>query len=606
VSFSDIQSLRENVEKLGIRDNALFVTEVPHSAENIELRHNFCNLSKMHLNENSANNPVTYCDDADSGCTTVMLENDALIVEAVCSNSRSCTDLDIHNKNLCVQTSEVSATSSESSISSNIKQMGNGSSIRLNIPRLKVKVRNNSEEENVRDGCDVSLQSLKHQNQNKMNGCDFPCDLASDEDGSFSSLSEVANKQISSMLEPELSEESSQFSSLAMLANKHSKMLKSKLSDDCGHFSSLAHLAKKHLTEALEPQLSEKSNYFSLLAKLENKQSSNVHDLSSEGNNFSSLAQLADRHNKVTKLQASDNDNISSLAKLASRRLKSEIQAEEQFLTLAELASQRQQVQREDSVSSLIDLASQQLKIHEDLKASDMRHVKEFKRLQKVKSISYSPIEYVDLKTCLVFSPGNISSASAGQESVFPVAQRFDNLATGSQTSNTGSEKKVSEMMGKLVRNCETPLDTSSKVTAVEHSSVVRTLSEEEIEMDYEIDLTHALISPGSKSSKSSANLEPKIMDWKLQDTEEEELDDIVQHETPESTLDFDAGLKILNHKLPNQKKRSKFGRILCRKWKHLPTPCIAPREESLNKIVCFSFNTDSPDDTILKHRRRK
>jgi hypothetical protein len=144
------------------------------------------------------------------------------------------------------------------------------------------------------------------------------------------------------------------------------------------------------------------------------------------------------------------------------------------------------------------------------------------------------------------------------------------------------------------------------EVTAVEHCSVVTTLSEEETEMDYEIDLTHALISPGSKSSQVHENSEPKIMDWKLQDKEQEELDDIVQHETPEWKLDFDASLNILNCKLPNQKKRSGFGRILCSKWKLLPTSCTAPREESLNKIVPFSFNTDSPDDKILKLHRRK
>jgi hypothetical protein len=78
----------------------------------------------------------------------------------------------------------------------------------------------------------------------------------------------------------------------------------SKSSDDCSHFTELAHLAKNHVSQAIEAQLS------SSPAKLENKHSSNMHDLLSKGTNFSSLAQLADRHSKVTKLEASDKDNV--------------------------------------------------------------------------------------------------------------------------------------------------------------------------------------------------------------------------------------------------------------------------------------------------------
>lgn len=598
------------MEILGNRYNALLAAEVPHITQNIELQHNFCNLSKMCLNDDNVNSPVTYCEGVDSGCLTVVLKNDPLIVEAVCNNSRSCTGLGMHNTNICVQTSEDPALSSESSMSGNIKQMGNGSSSKLNIPRLRLKVRNNSEEEIIKDRCgNVSfLQSLKHHNQVKMNNCDFPSDLASDEGGSFSSLSEFAKKRVSSVPEPKIAEESSNFSSLAMLANKHSEMLESKLYDDCSHFSSLAHLAKKHLSETLEPQPpSEKSNRFSFSAKLANKHSSDANDLlPSEGNHFSSLAQLADRHNKETKLHATGNDNISLLAKLASRRLKSEVQTQEQFLAQAEVESQCEQVKMEDSVLSLADLVSQQLKVHEDLKTSDVRHMKELKRLQKVEPVSCSPNEYVDLETCLVFSTGNRRSVSAGKEPGVPVGQRFDNLATGLQTQNSGSEKKVLKMMSELDSYYETPFDTSFGVAAVEHNSVNRTLTEEENEMDWEIDLTHALISPGSKSLRSSAKPEPKIVDSKLQDTEQEVLSDIVLHETPELSLNLDVSLKIFNQKLPNHKKRSQFGRILCRKRKQLPIPYIALRKESLNKIVCFSFNTDSPDDIVLKHRRRK
>jgi hypothetical protein len=487
--------------------------------------------------------------------------------------------------------------------------MGNGSSIKINIPRLKMKVRGNPEEENTGDGYDSisSLQSLKHRNQIKMYKCDFRSDVASDEDRGFSSLTAVPNCQISSVLDPKLAEKCSQFSSLAMLANKHSHMLGLKTSENCSHFSSLAHFAKKHLSAALKPQQpSEKSSHFSLPARFANEHSSSVHDLSSEGSNFSSLAQLANKHNKVFKQQTSVDDNgVSSLADLANRHLKSKIQAEKHILTLSELASQCQQVQREDCVSSLVGPFSQQLKIHKDLKTSDRKHVKEFRKLEKVQSVSCSSNEYVDLNKCPVFSPGNRNSVSIGQESMLPVVQRFDNLATDLHISKTESEMEVSEIMGEVVRDCEMPLDTSLNATPVEHSSVIRTPSEEDIETDWEIDLTPALISPGSRSSQLSANSEPKIVDWKLEDVEQEVLIDIVPLETLE-LIYFDASSKILNQKLPGHKKRSQFGSILCRKWKQLPTPCIAPRKQSLNGIICFSFNTDSPDDTVSKHGIRK
>jgi hypothetical protein len=432
--------------------------------------------------------------------------------------------------------------------------------------------------------------------------------LASVEGHSCSSLFAVTDKEISRSLEPK--EDSSRFSSLALLGSKNAEVLISKSSSDCGHFSSLAHLAEKHLSEALEQQQPPvKSCYFSPQPKLANKYSSDVHGVSSDLNGFSSLIQLADRHNKAKELRASGNDNISSLTKLANSHLNSQIQAAGQALTLAEVASHYQLAQKEDSISSLVDLASQQLKIHEDPKSSDTRHVKKF---QKAKHISCSLNEDVNLKKCVVFSPANESSMSTGKESVLPVAHKLDSLGTGLQTSKTKSERKgygvftFPGMVSELVTNCETSVDTGSHVVDVEHNSVDRTLSEEESEMDWEIDLTPALMSPGSRNSQSSKNGGPNVMDSELKYVEQgTHVDDDLQA-TPELRLEFDASLKILNQNLPNRKRRSQFGRILCMKWKQLSTPYIAPRRQSLSTISRFTFNTDSPDDIILKHQRRK
>jgi hypothetical protein len=603
----ETHSVRDTVENLGIRDDVLLATEVPYNAHSVQLEKNLGSLSKIQLPEDTANHPVTSHSEVSGSIFSniVVLKSGSVIPEAV-----SCKQLGAHNTNVCVESSPIT-TSSESLVMSKVKQIGNGSAIKVNISVPKINVRNDSEKQNITDGYDYvsSLQSLRLQNQVKTK----TCDLVSD-DSSFLSLAEVANKQTSRVLEPIPAEENSHFSSLAKSASKHSKMMEPKLLEECSHFSSLAKLANRQLSEALEPQPS-KSNCFSSLAQFANKHSLEEHDMSSEGNSFSSLAQLADRHKKVTKLQVSEDDNnFSSLSELANKHSKSEIQAKEQFLTLAELASQHQQVQKLDSISSLADLASHHFKVHGELKTSGSRHVKDSTQLQKAKPVSCSPNGYMNLKMCLPFSHENESSALAGQESVSPMVKRFgNNLAMDPKTLETGSRREgaelflVSEMIGELVIDYGTSVDNSSDVTGVESSPVVRTLSEEENEIDWEIDLTHALMPPGSKTSQLSATSKPKVMDWKLQDMEQEVPVDVVVHETPEFILDFYANLKILNKKLSNCKKKSSpFGRTLCRKWKRVPTYYTVPRKQSLGKIVYFTFNTDSPDDTILKQLRRK
>jgi hypothetical protein len=285
-----------------------------------------------------------------------------------------------------------------------------------------------------------------------------------------------------------------------------------------------------------------------------------VRDQSLQENNFSSLAQLAERHNKLAKMQMSDEgNNFPSLSKLANRQ-ELEVQAEENVMTLHEMASQHQQVQSKGSVFCLADLASQHLKVHEEMRAT--------------------------------------------------VDQKFDyNLAGGSQTGSEGKGaglSVISKKMGELMIDCETSLETGSDVTGVKQNPVVRPQSDEEGEVNWEIDLTCALMSPGSKNTESFLNLKPKVTDLEHNNANQIVSDDVVSCEAPEVRLDFDASSKITNLQLPLIKRKSSFGRTLCRKWKKLPTPYTVPRKESLGKVVVFTFDTVSPDDKILACRRRK
>jgi hypothetical protein len=566
-----MESLGKNVEKLVIRDNVFVDTEVPCSAQQGQ---NLDIVSETQLNEDSH---ITCEGVSGSSCPSTAVLGAGPLVEVACSSTRCSGQLHVNG---CV----VRSTYSES-ISSKPRQIESRSSITLNIPRLKLKVRRDSEKENGADGynCISSLQALKLEPQVMMHKCDFQNDRASDECNGSVSLGIVAERHGSRVLEPQALKESSQFSSLAQLANKHS-------------------------SEAVKLKLSEHS-CLSPLTQHANKHVSKVHDLSLQENNFSSLSQLAERHNKMTKLRMSDEvNNFPSLSKRVNRQ-ELEVQAEEHVMTLQELASQRQQVQSEGSVSCLADLAVQHLKGQEVTKASDSTCIKEAERLRNVKPVSCSENECADLKTCLVFSPGNEVLESSGHEVVLSVDQRFDyNLARGSQTE---SERKwaelsvMSEKMGELVVDGETSLEVGSNVASVKPSPVGRTQSEEESEVNWEIDLTWALMSPGSKTTESFSNLKPTVADLQLNDVEERVPGDIVLCEAPEVRLDFDASFKILNLKLPLTKKTSSFGRTLCRKWKKLPTPYTVPRKQSLGKIAVFTFDTISPDDKVLSCRRR-
>jgi hypothetical protein len=429
---------------------------------------------------------------------------------------------------------------------------------------------------------------------------------SSEQSNQFSSLAQLANRH-SKIMEPKSSEESSQLSSLAELANRHSKILKPKSSEESSQFSSLAHLANRH-SKILKPKSSQEGIQFSSLVQLANKHSLEANNQSSEGHSFSSLAQLANRHVKVTKLHASDeDDNFSSLLKLANMHSGSEVQTDGQLLPQAEITSQHR-VHRKDSISILTSSLSQHLKVDENKVTSSGRHVTETKRAQRTGQISYSQNGYVDLKTCFAFLPKNETEVPAEQEPVSPVVQRSRHLATCcSQASDTGSKSKrtglflVSEKTDELARDCGTISDSSSCIR-VEPTPVVRTLSKEENEMDWKIDLTNPLISPGFKTSQISASSKPEVTDWKLQDVEQEVSAGTAVLGTSELMLDFDIGSTILNQKLPSRKRKSPFGRTLCKKWKQLCTPYIRPQKQSLGKIVRFTFNTVSPDDKILRH----
>jgi len=567
-----MEILGNNVDKLMIGECILDPAEAPCSTQ---LGQNLASVSKTQLNEDSG----TACEDISSSAhpSTGML-GAGPSVEVACSSSKCRGQLDECN---CV----VQAICPES-VSHKPKQTESRSSIKLHIPRLKMKVRNDSEKENDADGysCVSSLQCLKLKNQVTMRDCDLQYDGASDECKSPLSLAVDVERQGYRVFEPQALQTSSQFSSLAQLANKHSsEAVKLKLSErSC--LSPLTQCTIKHVTE--------------------------MHDQSLQENNFSSLAQLAERRNEVTKLRMSDKgNNFSSLSKLANRQ-ELEVQAEECVMTLHKMASQRQQVQSKVSVSCLTDLASQHLIVHEEMRASDCTHVQEAESLLNLKPASCSTNEYVDVKACLTLSPGNKLSESSGHELVLSVDQKFDyNLAGGSQTGSEGKGEDlsvISKKMGELMIDCETLLETGSDVMAVKQNPVVRPQSDEESEGNWEIDLTCALMPPGSKSTESFSNLKPKVTDLQHNDADQIVPGDVVSCEAPEVGLDFDASLKIIKLQLPLIKRKSYFGRTLCRKWKKLSTPYTVPRKETLGKVVVFTFDTVSPDDKILASQRRK
>jgi hypothetical protein len=473
------------------------------------------------------------------------------------------------------------------SVLSKPKQTESRSSITLNIPTLKPKVRSDSEKENDANGysCVSSLQSLKLKNQVAMRECDLNYVRAPDECDSPLSLAVDVERQGSRVFEPQTLQTGSQFSSLAELANKHS-------------------------SEAAKLKLSERS-CLSPITQFANIHVTKAHDQSSQESNFSSLAQLAERHNKVTKLQMSEEgNNFPSLSKLGNRQ-ELKVQAEGCVMTLQELVSQHQQVQSTDSVSCLADMASQHLKVHKGMRANDCTLLKGDESLLNLKPESCSTDECIDLRTCLTLSAGNKLSESSGHDLVMSGEdQKFDcSLAGGSQTGSEGRGAELSviaEKMGDLMIDCETSSETGSNVMAVEQNLMVRPQSDEESEVNWEIDLTWALMSPGSKSTESFSNLKRNVTDLELGD-EEQSVPGDVPCEAAEVVLDYDASFKILNMKLPLIKRKSSLGRILCRKWKKLYTPyTVLHRKQSLGKVVVFTFDTASPDDKVLALRRRK
>jgi hypothetical protein len=371
-------------------------------------------------------------------------------------------------------------------------------------------------------------------------------------------------------------------------------------------FSSLAQLANKHSSEAVRPKLSELS-CLSPLTQFANKHVPKVHDQSSLESNFSSLAHLAERH-KVTKPQTSDErDDFLSLPKLGNRQVM-EVPAEEHVMTLQELALQHQQAQSADSVSCLADLASQHLKVRKEVKASDRARVQGAERLPNLKPASGCTDECVDLRACLT-SPGDKLSEPSGHDLVVSGDQKFDcSVAGGTQTGSEGKGAElcvIAEKMGDLTIDREASLETGSDVTAVGHRLVAGPQNDEESEVNWEIDLTGALMSPGSKSTELFSNLKRDVADLQLSDAEQSVPGD-VPREASEFTLDYDASLKILKMKLSLTKRKSLLGRTLCRKWKKLYTPYTVPRKQSLGKVVPFTFDTASPDDKVFACRRRK
>jgi hypothetical protein len=489
-----------------------------------------------------------------------------------------------------------------------------------------VKGRNDSVKENVTAGYYVSLlESLKPQNQIKTSDCDSPHDMASgeynslssteipkrqttvsrelkssEESSQFSSLAQLADRhskklepkssedsnQFSSLaqlagrhskkLEPKSSEESNQFSSLAQLADRHLKILESKSSDNRSQFSSLAQLGKRHL-KILKPESSKECSHFSSLVQFANKRSLETDHQSSEGHSSSSFAQLADRYGKVTQLCVRHGDTNLSTLKLADTHSGPQ----------TKLTSQHQRVCK--------DFSSHHLEAAENKATNSGRRVMETERAQRTGQISCSQTGYVGSKTSSLFP----STGSTEQEAISPAVWK----TTRTQASDAESDLfSVPHRTGEPVRDYGATSDSGSSA-GVEPSPVVRTLSEEETEMDLEIDFTNALISPGSRTSQKSVNFKPEITCWELDDVEEGVPSDTAMFDTSQFTLDLNFTSSILNQKLPSHKRKSPFGRTLCRKWKRLPTPYIPPQKQGLGTVVCFAFDTISPDDRILEAR---
>jgi hypothetical protein len=485
-----------------------------------------------------------------------------------------------------------------------VKRTESESSVGPTVPTFQVKGRNDLA------GYYVSLlQSLKPQNQIKTSECDSPHDVASaqynsllssaditkrqtavlwgpksseesgqfsllaqladrhskileqkssEESGQFSSLAQLADRH-SKQQEPKSSEESSQFSSLAQLADRHLKILESKPSDNRSQFSSLAQLAKKR-SKILKPDSSEESGHFSSLAQLANKSSLEA-DRQSEGHSSSSLA---DRYGKVTKLCAPHGDtNLSTLMKPADIRAVG---------LQSELTSQHRRVCGEGSMSSLTGFSSDHLEAAENKAIGSGRHVTETGSGRT----SCSQTGHVGPKTSRPFPPEEQAVPLAGRRARCPQAS-------------------VPQRTGEPARDCGATSDSGSSV-GVEPSPAGRALSEEEVEMDLEIDFTDALMSPGSRPSRTCANVRPEITCWESED---------MQQDVPSDSAVLDAMLTsaILDQKLPSRKRKSPFGRTLCRKWKRLSTPYIPPKKQSLGTVVRFAFDTLSPDDRALEAR---
>jgi hypothetical protein len=565
-----MESLGKNVDKLMIGDCVHVAAEVPCGAQ---LGQNLDSASETQLN---ADIDAAREDVSGSACPSAGMLGAGLSVEVACSSSKCSGQLDAQN---CV----VQATCPQS-VLSKPKQTESGSTIALNIPRLKLKSRSDSEKENDVDGygCVSSLRGLKLKNQVAMRECDLKHDRAPDDCDSPLTLAVHAERQGSGVCEPQSLQAGSQFSSLAQLANKRS-------------------------SEAVRPKLSERG-CLSPLTQFANKHVPKVHDQSSQESNFSSLAHLAEKH-KVTKPQISDErNNFLSLPKLGNRQ-ELEEPAQEHVMTLQELALQHQQAQSADSVSCLADLASQHLKVRKEMKASDRARAQGAERLLNLKPASGSTDECVDLRACLTSSPGDKLSESSGHDLVMSGDQKFEcRSAGGSQTGSEGKGAELSviaERMGDLTIDREASLETGSDATAVGQNPAAGPQNDEESEVNWEIDLTGALMSPGSKSMELFSNLKRDFADLQLSDAEQSMPGD-VPRETSEFTLDYDASLKILKMKLSLNKRKSSLGRTLCRKWKKLYTPYTVPRKQSLGKVVPFTFDTASPDDKVFVCRRRK
>ena len=628
----NVEKLREQVTKLGIRDGDSLPNNITSHSPSVPQGQNLESLSSKH-------NKLAY--ERENDLVASELESVNLFPKQSFSSSGS--SLSFKERQLFIEPKNSNSTS------------GHETARKLNIPKLKFKVRNDSEKENFEDENDLVL-SLQSQKQIPEVGCGSAVEY-----NQFSMLSQLAsgnqklnvsNNMISSPVSPEV-EESNVFSPLAQLANKHS--VKSQSLDKSNNFSSLSQLStkiqsslpcdnitsltqltkkptyapevihqegctslfeirkltevdstsqiqyrNKNFSESLKKQLSRESTDISPSDLSEKCSFQSVEQETSEGSgSFSSLSQLANQHSKKLKTLSFKGDNkFSSLTELGNKyasRVKEHVN-EVKFSSLTDLENGH----TDNSVLSLTDLALRNLNLSDGTKVIPNENINK----QELGSLSASSNETIDLTSCLLSSPSQSTKNAVPQKNMQHLKKCESLVKSRSKCFNFENEDQIS-------KNCfESSVMNSSEALQNKSLHVSSHLGEsgnDETEDNWVIDLTSALQSPSSKVSQPEIKSKdkPKVSFSNVIDVECSI--NLLLEDPNDFILDFKESSAILEKDLTKFRKPStSFGKIICKKWKSLSKPYIISRKLSYGKLVHFTFNTPSPDDVIKSHLRRQ